>query len=99
MRWTGATAAAAASIALAIAAVAEQDGAEALARGAALWAVGECARCHEGGEARPLEGLSRRYDVARLSELLQTPPPGMVQFDFDDAERRDLVAYLLAAFP
>ena len=97
MRWT--CAAAVASIALAIAATAQDDGAEARARGAALWATGECASCHGGGEARPLAGLSRRYDVARLSELLRVPPPGMAQFDFDDAERRDLAVYLLAVFP
>jgi mono/diheme cytochrome c family protein len=97
MRWT--CTAAVATIALAIAAAAEQDDAAALARGAALWASGECASCHEGGEARPLEGLSRRYDVARLTELLKSPPPGMERFDFDDAERADLAAYLLAAFP
>ena len=91
--------AAAASLALLIAATAAGEGTGAIARGAALWASGECARCHQGGEARPLERLSERYDAETLAELLRVPPPGMLPLDFDDAERRDLAAYLLAAFP
>ena len=97
MRWT--CAAAVESIALALAAAAQDDGEAALARGAELWAAGECAGCHGGGEARPLADLSSRDHVARLAELLRVPPPGMAQFDFDDAERRDLAVYLLAVFP
>lgn len=67
--------------------------------GAALYASCECAECHERGEARPLGELSQRYDVERLTRLLQTPPPGMPRFDLSDEERRSLAEYLLATFP
>lgn len=87
------------AIALFAAGVTTADAPDLLAKGALLYARSECAGCHEHGEARPLAGLSLRYDRPRLTELLRNPPPPMPRFELSDDELRDFAAYLLAAFP
>jgi len=87
------------SVALLCAGHAAAEATDAAPDGAALYSSNECADCHERGETRPLGGLAQRYDVERLTRLLQTPPPGMPRFELSDAERHSLAEYLLATFP
>ncbi len=78
---------------------------EAIARGRALWDANGCAKCHDprakvpGMVTKPLEGLSKRYDVGSLSEYLKTPKPPMPVFDLADEQRADLAAFLLSQRP
>ncbi len=78
---------------------------EAIARGRALWDANGCAQCHDssakvpGMVTKPLQGLSKRYDVGSLSEYLKTPKPPMPVFDLSDQQRADLAAFLLSQHP
>ena len=78
---------------------------EAIARGRALWDANGCAKCHDpkakvaGMVTKPIEGLSKRYDVGSLSECLKTPKPPMPVFDLSDQQRADLAAFLLSPHP
>jgi glucose/arabinose dehydrogenase len=78
---------------------------EVRARGQALWDRYACATCHEpkagtpGMVARPLAGLSKRYDATTLAAYLRTPQPPMPAFDLSDAERADLALFLLSQHP
>jgi glucose/arabinose dehydrogenase len=78
---------------------------EVRARGQALWERYACAACHEakaaaaGMVAKPLAGLTRRYDAATLAAYLRTPQPPMPAFDLTDAERADLALFLLSQHP
>jgi glucose/arabinose dehydrogenase len=75
------------------------------ARGQALWNRYGCAACHEakgaaaGMVAKPLAGLTRRYDAATLASYLRTPQPPMPAFDLSDTERADLARFLLSQHP
>jgi glucose/arabinose dehydrogenase len=74
-------------------------------RGQALWDRYACAACHDpkaagpGMVAKPLAGLTRRYDAAKLAAYLRTPQPPMPAFDLTDAERADLALFLLSQHP
>lgn len=86
---------------LAIFAPAEREAAR--ARGRVLYETHSCAGCHEAARADPgvvvvpLQGLTERHDLDSLVALLETPTPPMPVAELDDAERRDLAGYLLAA--
>ncbi len=72
--------------------------------GEALYRHLPCAGCHEaaarpGIVVTPLERLSERYSVETLAAFLTAPPPPMPVFELDDAQRRKLATYLLAAHP
>jgi mono/diheme cytochrome c family protein len=73
-----------------------------IARGRALFASNECARCHDpaspvpGMVVKPLTGLASRYSQADLERYLAAPQPPMPLFPLSPAERRDLAAFLLA---
>jgi len=75
---------------------------EALQRGRALYEKQDCAFCHEA--KRPIAGvlprrltkLRLRYDLDSLVAFLRTPTPPMPVPPLNDAERRDLAAYLLS---
>ncbi|MDJ0853277.1 MAG: PQQ-dependent sugar dehydrogenase [Myxococcota bacterium] len=81
---------------------ATRDDPGALARGRALYEQHTCARCHEAEQAEPgvvpvaLEGLSDRYSRGSLQDFLAAPTPPMPLANLDEAERRDLAAFLLA---
>jgi hypothetical protein len=74
------------------------------AEGASLWQEHACARCHDAARAEPgvvsvpLSALATRYDAAGLSDFLAAPTPPMPLFPLDEAERRDLAAFLLEAY-
>jgi len=74
------------------------------ARGAALWAEHDCARCHDPERAAPgvvpvaLSGLPDRYDAAGLADFLAAPTPPMPSFPLDSEARDDLSTYLLSRF-
>lgn len=78
---------------------------EVRARGQALWERNACATCHEskratkGVVAKPLAGLTKRYDARTLAAYLRTPQPPMPVFDLTDAERADLALFLLSRHP
>ena len=78
---------------------------EVRARGQALWEQNACGACHEakgaapGMVAKPLAGLTKRYDAATLAAYLRTPQPPMPVFDLTDAERADLALFLLSQHP
>jgi glucose/arabinose dehydrogenase len=78
---------------------------EVRARGQALWARYGCAACHDpkaagpGMVAKPLAGLTKRYDATTLAAYLRTPQPPMPAFDLTDAERADLALFLLSQHP
>jgi mono/diheme cytochrome c family protein len=89
----------AASIALLAAGGTAAGAPDPVAKGAEIYGRKECAGCHERGEARPLEGLSQRYDRESLTLLLSNAPPGMPRFELSDDELRSLARFLLATFP
>jgi glucose/arabinose dehydrogenase len=74
------------------------------AAGAALYASLECASCHDpeqaapGVVAKPIVGLSARYDAASLGDFFEAPTPPMPRFELDPAERAALAEFLLDAF-
>ena len=71
-----------------------------LALGAALFDQHGCANCHR--DAVPdmaLSALAKRYSVAQLEALLETPPASMPAPPVDAAGRAALAAYLRAAYP
>lgn len=73
-------------------------------RGAALYEVHRCARCHDPERAEPgvvavllaPERLRTRYDLASLGDYLLAPTPPMPAFPLAESERRDLAGFLLA---
>ncbi len=72
--------------------------------GARLYAIHECAGCHEtaeisGFEVVPLHTLGSRYDEAALAALLDAPPQSMPRFPLSEAERHALARYLRKRFP
>lgn len=84
----------------------DDDGAElaaALERGARLYEVHDCARCHESERAEAgvvvvpidVERLRRKHDVASLADYLLAPTPPMPAFEMGEEARRDLAAWLL----
>ena len=74
----------------------------AMSSGRDLWRKFSCESCHVEGNAvtpiKPLASLSKRYDVASLSQFLRVPQPPMPVFEMTDAERKDLSSYLLNRF-
>ncbi len=72
----------------------------AVARGRALFASHDCARCHapasSAGASVPLANLAERYDVDALSEFLAVPPPAMPTPELRSIERRALASFLLS---
>jgi len=73
-------------------------------RGAALYEMHRCARCHEPERAEPgvvavllaPEQLRTRYDLSSLADYLLAPTPPMPAFPLAESERRDLAGFLLA---
>ena len=66
--------------------------------GQLLYQQHPCAECHDSASqqtAIPLKGLSTRYDLASLQQLLQTPTPPMPSFSLSSDQRRQLATYLL----
>jgi glucose/arabinose dehydrogenase len=86
-----------------LAALPAPERAAAAARGVALYAAHDCARCHEAARAepgmvvKPLEGLRARYDVKGLADFFLAPTPPMPALPLSEAERRDLAIHLLDA--
>jgi mono/diheme cytochrome c family protein len=74
--------------------------ADAAARGRTLYERERCATCHDKTPPqpglRPLRGLSARYTLESLVDLLHTPTPPMPVPNLTTAEREDLAAFLLS---
>jgi mono/diheme cytochrome c family protein len=71
-----------------------------VARGRALFASHDCARCHDPASSLeasvPLANLAERYDLDALSDFLAVPPPAMPTPALHATERRALASYLLS---
>ncbi|MEZ4330940.1 MAG: PQQ-dependent sugar dehydrogenase [Myxococcota bacterium] len=72
-----------------------------VARGATLFAEGDCGGCHVAARAlpgvvvKPISDLVPRYTLASLTAFLAAPQPPMPVVDRPEADRRALAAFLL----
>ena len=65
-------------------------------RGALLYDVHDCRRCHETGEnPRLLSGLSERLGYNAVIDLLKAPPSPMPIYPLSENEQRELAVFLL----